>query len=43
MILAGRLIFFQKHVEELGIFQDKTIGDEGITVDFRFIKGHTSN
>ena len=23
--------------------EDKTIGDEGITVDFRFIKVHTSN
>ena len=23
MILAGRLIFSQKHVEELGIFQEK--------------------
>ena len=23
--------------------ENKTIGDEGITVDFRFIKVHTSN
>ena len=25
------------------IMANKTIGDEGITVDFRFIKVHTSN
>ena len=24
-------------------YENKTIGDEGITVDFRFIKVHTSN
>ena len=25
------------------VFNNKTIGDEGITVDFWFIKVHTSN
>ena len=31
----GGLLYFYK--------KNKTIGDEGITVDFRFIKVHTSN
>ena len=30
-------------MQEDGNKHNKTIGDEGITVDFRFIKVHTSN
>ena len=30
-------------VVDTNIEHNKTIGDEGITVDFRFIKVHTSN
>ena len=40
-ILRGRIVQSAKAI--LRFSKNKTIGDEGITVDFRFIKVHTSN
>ena len=39
-MFGKEIVFLENHVM---CIQYKTIGDEGITVDFRFIKVHTSN